>query len=391
MLARIPMECAKTRDITGGLPRVAELFKARHPKDAAIIAEIEGTIRSARITRTSAACIIEPHERREPVEYLVPKGKPIHLQEGDRVEKGDYIVEGNPAPHDILAIKGVEALAAYLVNEIQEVYRLQGVPINDKHIEVIVRQMLQKVEIADAAIDLLSGEQVDGSNSKENEKLKAEGKKRRRQPVLLGITKAPADAFLHLGGLLPGNDTRADRSGCRRQGRQARGPEGKRHRRPPDPGGHRRGDDADPELATPRDELILDERRKGDRRGSCNADARRHGGQGRCRGRIGPKGEGGSAVSPDANQKAARSDPGGFVRIAAPGRSRAQSNKCVQLKLDDRDFAAERALVGGGVGLLVGRVGEGADLVEVGLEEAFLGRARSAPRARRCRRRARAA
>ena len=151
MLARVPLESAKTRDITGGLPRVAELFEARRPKDAAIIAEMSGTIQFGRDYKNKRR-ITHRAERSEleAIEYLIPKGKHIHLQDGDIVEKGDYIVDGNPAPHDILAIKGVEELAAYLVNEIQEVYRLQGVNINDKHIEVIVRQMLQKVEIDDA-------------------------------------------------------------------------------------------------------------------------------------------------------------------------------------------------------------------------------------------------
>ena len=137
---------------------------------------------------------IVPHEEgAEAVEYLIPKGKHIHLQDGDIVEKGDYIVDGNPAPHDILAIKGVEELAAYLVNEIQEVYRLQGVNINDKHIEVIVRQMLQKVDITDAGdTDFLSGEQVDRMELDEaNERMLAEGKRPASgTPVLLGITKA---------------------------------------------------------------------------------------------------------------------------------------------------------------------------------------------------------
>src|SRR6185437_14963629 len=148
VIARIPTESAKTRDITGGLPRVAELFEARKPKDAAVIAEIGGTVRFGKDYKNKRRISIEPSAKGdEPKEYLVPKGKHIHLQDGDVIEKGDYIVEGNPAPHDILAIRGVEELAAYLVNEIQEVYRLQGVNINDKHIEVIVRQMLQKVEI----------------------------------------------------------------------------------------------------------------------------------------------------------------------------------------------------------------------------------------------------
>ena len=128
VIARIPMESAKTKDITGGLPRVAELFEARRPKDHAIIAEIDGTIRFGRDYKNKRRIIIEPHDSTlEPVEYLIPKGKPFHLQDGDAIEKGDYILDGNPAPHDILAIKGVEALASYLVNEIQEVYRLQGV------------------------------------------------------------------------------------------------------------------------------------------------------------------------------------------------------------------------------------------------------------------------
>ena len=194
ILARIPTESAKTRDITGGLPRVAELFEARKPKDAAIIAEVGGTVRFGKDYKNKRRITIEPTDKSiEPKEYLIPKGKHIHLQDGDVLEKGDYIVEGNPAPHDILAIKGVEELAAYLVNEIQEVYRLQGVMINDKHIEVIVRQMLQKVEITDAGeTDLLASEQVDRSDFDAiNVKAVEEGKKPAvGHPVLLGITKA---------------------------------------------------------------------------------------------------------------------------------------------------------------------------------------------------------
>jgi DNA-directed RNA polymerase subunit beta' len=194
IVARISMESAKTRDITGGLPRVAELFEARRPKDHAIIAEISGTVKFGRDYKNKQRIEIVPAEEgAEAVEYLIPKGKHIHLQDGDVVEKGDYIVDGNPAPHDILAIKGVEELAAFLVNEIQEVYRLQGVNINDKHIEVIVRQMLQKVDITDPGdTDYLSGEQVDASELDQvNERLIAEGKKPGAgTPVLLGITKA---------------------------------------------------------------------------------------------------------------------------------------------------------------------------------------------------------
>ena len=194
VLARIPLESAKTKDITGGLPRVAELFEARRAKDHAIIAEINGTIKFGRDYKNKRRIIIEPEDTTaEAVEYLIPKGKPFHLQEGDSIEKGEYILDGNPAPHDILAIKGVEELARYLVNEIQEVYRLQGVLINDKHIEVIVRQMLQKVEITEPGDSgMLKDEQLDKLDFDElNDALVADGKKPAKAvPVLLGITKA---------------------------------------------------------------------------------------------------------------------------------------------------------------------------------------------------------
>ncbi|HMK79943.1 MAG TPA: DNA-directed RNA polymerase subunit beta' [Xanthobacteraceae bacterium] len=194
VVARIPTESAKTRDIVGGLPRVAELFEARRPKEAATIAEVSGTVRFGKDYKNKRRITIEPSEKGvEPVEYLIPKGKHIHLQDGDMIEKGDYLVEGSPAPHDILAIKGIEELANFLVNEIQEVYRLQGVQINDKHIEVIVRQMLQKVEIIDAGeSDLITGDQMDKIELEQiNERLKEEGKKGAKgTPVLLGITKA---------------------------------------------------------------------------------------------------------------------------------------------------------------------------------------------------------
>ena len=194
VIGRLPMESAKTKDITGGLPRVAELFEARRPKDHAIIAEIDGTIRFGRDYKNKRRITIEPNDDTvEPVEYLIPKGKPFHLQDGDQIEKGDYILDGNPAPHDILAINGVEALASYLVNEIQSVYRLQGVVINDKHIEVIVRQMLQKVEITDSGdSSYIPGDNVDRIELQEvNDRLIEEGKKPASgNPVLLGITKA---------------------------------------------------------------------------------------------------------------------------------------------------------------------------------------------------------
>ncbi|TNF64735.1 MAG: DNA-directed RNA polymerase subunit beta', partial [Rhodobacteraceae bacterium] len=194
VVARIPREGAKTKDITGGLPRVAELFEARRPKDHAIIAEVDGYVRFGRDYKNKRRITIEPvDETREPVEYMVPKGKHIPVQEGDFVQKGDYIMDGNPAPHDILAILGVEALANYMINEVQEVYRLQGVKINDKHIEVIVRQMLQKWEIADSGDTvLLKGETVDKAEFDEaNEKAIARGgRPATGEPILLGITKA---------------------------------------------------------------------------------------------------------------------------------------------------------------------------------------------------------
>ncbi|QDL90619.1 DNA-directed RNA polymerase subunit beta' [Paroceanicella profunda] len=194
ILARIPREGARTKDITGGLPRVAELFEARRPKDHAIIAEIDGTVRFGRDFKNKRRITIEPAEEgADPVEYMVPKGKHIPVAEGDFVQKGDYIMDGNPAPHDILAIMGIEALADYLINEVQDVYRLQGVKINDKHIEVIVRQMLQKIEITKSGgTTLLPGEQVDRVEfDEENAKSIREGREPAEGgPVLLGITKA---------------------------------------------------------------------------------------------------------------------------------------------------------------------------------------------------------
>ena len=147
VLARIPREGSKTRDITGGLPRVAELFEARRPKDHAVIAETDGRVEFGKDYKNKRRVIVKNDETTEETEYLIPKGKHVSVQEGDFVRRGDPLVDGPRVPHDILKVLGVEALSDYLVNEIQDVYRLQGVKINDKHIEVIVRQMLQKVEI----------------------------------------------------------------------------------------------------------------------------------------------------------------------------------------------------------------------------------------------------
>ena len=194
ILARIPREGGKNRDITGGLPRVAELFEARKPKDFAIICDIAGRIEFGKDYKSKRRILIVPEgENAEPVEYLIPKGKRIAVQEGDYVERGDLLIDGNPVPHDILRVLGIEKLAEYLVNEIQEVYRLQGVKINDKHIETIARQMLQKVEITDAGDStFLIGEQVDKQEyDAENAKLVVEKMRpAKADPVLLGITKA---------------------------------------------------------------------------------------------------------------------------------------------------------------------------------------------------------
>jgi DNA-directed RNA polymerase subunit beta' len=194
VLARLPTEGAKTRDITGGLPRVAELFEARKPKEAAVLAEVDGFIEFGKDYKNKRRVIIKPkNDKLDPVEFLIPKGKHISVREGDYVEKGDYIVEGNPSPHDILRIKGMEELATYLVKEIQDVYRLQGVKINDKHIEVICRQMMQKLEITEGGdTTLLAGEQVDQIELDQANKKAIDlgGKPAEGRPVLLGITKA---------------------------------------------------------------------------------------------------------------------------------------------------------------------------------------------------------
>ena len=192
VLARVSREAAKTRDITGGLPRVAELFEARKPKDNAIIAKVSGRVQFLKDYKAKRKIAINPEDGGEPVEYLIPKSKVIDVQEGDFVKRGDNLIGGSPDPHDILEVLGIEPLAEYLVAEIQEVYRLQGVKINDKHIETIVRQMLQKVEIIESGdTTLLVGEQVDREEMDEiNSKLAPGFLPAAGKPVLLGITKA---------------------------------------------------------------------------------------------------------------------------------------------------------------------------------------------------------
>jgi len=192
VIAKIPRETMKTKDITGGLPRVAELFEVRKPKETAIISEISGVVSFGKHIKGKRKIIVTP-EVGKPKEYLIPKGKHVAVQEGDYVKAGDPLMDGSANPHDILNIRGLKDLARYLVDEVQEVYRLQGVKINDKHIEVIVRQMLRRVKVVDPGdTDFLIGEQVEKWVFEEkNEKVMAEGKRpATAEPLLLGITKA---------------------------------------------------------------------------------------------------------------------------------------------------------------------------------------------------------
>jgi DNA-directed RNA polymerase subunit beta' len=200
-LCKIPKDISKTSDITGGLPRVAELFEVRKPKESATVSEIDGVVEFGPVTRGMRKIIVK-NDNGDEKSYIIPQGKHLRVYQGDRVEAGDQLTEGPTNPFDILNIKGVNAAQAYLVNGIQEVYRLQGVVINDKHIETIVRQMLQKVQIEDPGDTMfLEGDLVDKSSFREeNERVIAEGKGKAAtfKPVLLGITKASlsTDSFI---------------------------------------------------------------------------------------------------------------------------------------------------------------------------------------------------
>ena len=192
VIAKIPRETTKTKDITGGLPRVAELFEVRKPKETAIISEISGVVSFGRHIKGKRKILVTP-EVGKPKEYLIPKGKHVAVQEGDYVRNGEPLMDGSANPHDILNISGLKELARYLVDEVQEVYRLQGVKINDKHIEVIVRQMLRRIKVVDPGdTDFLMGEQVEKWVFEEkNEEVMARGQRPATgEPLLLGITKA---------------------------------------------------------------------------------------------------------------------------------------------------------------------------------------------------------
>ncbi|MGH8687156.1 MAG: DNA-directed RNA polymerase subunit beta', partial [Burkholderiales bacterium] len=200
VLARIPQETSKTRDITGGLPRVAELFEARSPKDAGILAEVTGTVSFGKDTKGKQRLVITDLDKQEH-EYLIAKDKHLLVHDGQVVNKGEMIVDGPVDPHDQLRLLGVEALARYIIDEVQDVYRLQGVKINDKHIEVIVRQMLRRVQVEDPGeTGFIQGEQVERAELlEENEKAERENKKTATfSYMLLGITKASlsTDSFI---------------------------------------------------------------------------------------------------------------------------------------------------------------------------------------------------
>ena len=244
VLARIPTESQKTRDITGGLPRVAELFEARSPKDAGMLAEVTGTVAFGKETKGKQRLEITDMDGNKH-EFLITKDKQVLVHDGQVVNKGEMIVDGPADPQDILRLLGIEALARYIVDEVQDVYRLQGVKINDKHIEVIVRQMLRRVQIVEAG-------DAELHRRRAGRAFGTAGRKRprdRRGQDPCDVRKRTAgyyqgiavDRLVHLGRIVPGNHPRADRSCDHGQARRSARPEGKRHRRPPDPWRYRPG------------------------------------------------------------------------------------------------------------------------------------------------------
>ena len=244
MLAKIPRETTKTKDITGGLPRVVELFEARKPRETAIIAEINGVVKYGEVTKGSARSTSSA-TMASSASTPCPRGVHINVQEGERVQAGDPLMDGPRNPHDILAVLGEKELQKYLVNEIQEVYRLQGVNINDKHLEVISRQMMRWVKVEDIGdTEFLPEEVVDKFKFREENQrvIEAGGRPAQGKAVLLGITKASlsTDSFIS-ARQLPGDHARAHRSRHQRQGGLPARPEGERHHGPPGSGRHRHG------------------------------------------------------------------------------------------------------------------------------------------------------
>ena len=241
VLARLPQESSKTRDITGGLPRVADLFEARRPKDPAILAEYSGTVSFGKETKGKRRLVITDEEAEEH-EELIPKWRHLNVFEGEKVLRGEIIADGEPNPHDILRLQGVERLADYLVREIQDVYRLQGVKINDKHIEVIIRQMLRKVEITG------TGDTTPLARRAGRPHPRGRGEPRGREEERdAGDVRSRAarhhegvarDRVVHLGRVVPGDDARAHGSRGPRPARRSARPQGERDRRPADPGRH---------------------------------------------------------------------------------------------------------------------------------------------------------
>ena len=243
VLAKIPRETTKTKDITGGLPRVVELFEARKPRETAVISEIDGIVKHGGIVKGQRKIIIVPDEPgAEPREYALPRGVHVNVQEGERVRAGEPLMDGPSNPHDILNVLGEKALQAYLVNEIQEVYRLQGVNINDKHIETIARQMMRWVKIEDVGdTEFLVDEQTDKFRFlEENERVIGERRTSGAGPAAAARHHegVALDRLVHFGGVVPGNDARAHRGVDFRQGRSPARPEGERHDGPADSGGH---------------------------------------------------------------------------------------------------------------------------------------------------------
>ena len=252
VLARIPRETAKTRDITGGLPRVAELFEARTPKDSAVISERSGRVEFGKDYKSKRQIVVRSDDEGvEPFPHQVSKDRHIRVQEGDYVERGDALVDGNPVPHDILRVLGIEELASYLIDEIQDVYRLQGVKINDKHIEVIVRQMLQKVEITDAGRYHLPGRRA-GPTGEEFEEVNAGGSTDESRQAGFGQSGAPGHhqgvslqtrSFISAASFQETTRVLTEASDFRVKHDQPDRPQGECHRRPTDPGRHRLGDE----------------------------------------------------------------------------------------------------------------------------------------------------